>query len=211
MIRRAGLLLLAATTAFACSERTLNGDRAADVIRELEQFKREAHFTIRADTALQTAFRCENRADIERVPVYRFLLDRGWVRYETRDAILGFGTKASCPAITLTSAGQAASAGWRRGRVATGQGTAWGVPVGRREFISVTALTTAPDGSSSVEFDWKWRPNETGTALRQLIPEADALFDQVRRGRASCRPSNHSWQCQMAMWRTHTDVGELQF
>ena len=105
MVHRTGLLLLTATTAFACSDRTLNADRAADVIRELEQFKREAHFTVRTDTPLQTAFRCENRADIERVPIHQFVVDRGWGRYETRDAILGFGTKSSCPAMVLTLAG----------------------------------------------------------------------------------------------------------
>lgn len=35
MIHRAGLLLLAATVALACSDRTLNDAGAADVIREL--------------------------------------------------------------------------------------------------------------------------------------------------------------------------------
>lgn len=211
MIHRAGLLLLVATVAFACSDRTLNDARAADVIQQLEQFKREAHFTIRTDTPLQTAFRCENRAEIERVPVNQFVVDRGWVSYETREAILGFGSKSSCPAMVLTPAGKAASEGWRRGRIATGEGTAWGIPVARREFVGVTALTTAADQSARVEFDWKWVPNETGTALRKLIPKADALFDQAKKGRASCRRSNNGWQCQMGMWTTPTDVGEFQF
>ena len=209
MIHRAGLLLLAATTAFACSDRTLTADRAADVIRQLEQFKREAHFTIRTDTPFQTAFRCENRADIERVPIHQFVVDRGWVRYETREAILGFGSKLSCPALVLTPGGTAASEGWRRGRIATGEGTAWGIPVARREFIGVTVLTTAADESARVEFEWKWTPNETGTALRKLDPKADALFDQAKKGRASCRRANDGWQCQMAMWTTPADVGNL--
>lgn len=209
MIHRAGLLLLAATTAFACSDRTLTAARAADLIRQLEQFKREAHVTIRTDTPLQTAFRCENRGDIERVPVNQFVVDRGWVRYEMREAILGFGSKSSCPAMVLTPAGQAASQGWSRGRIATGE--AWGIPVARREFIGVTALTTAADESARVEFDWKWLPNETGTALRKLTPKADALFDLVKQGRASCRQSDGGWQCQMGMWTTPTDAGELQF
>lgn len=211
MIRRAGLLFLAASTAFACSDRALNADRSADVIRELEQFKREAHFTIRTDTPLQTAFKCENRADIERVPVNQFVVERGWVRYETRDAILGFGTKSSCPAMVLTPAGQAASEAWRRGRVATGEGTAWGIPVGRREFVGVTALATAPDESARVEFDWKWLPNETGSALRKAVPKSDTLFNQVRKGRASCRRSGSGWECQLGMWTTEADIGEFQF
>ena len=41
------------------------------------------------------------------------------MRYETREALLGFGTKSSCPAMVLTPAGEAASAAWRRGRVDT--------------------------------------------------------------------------------------------
>jgi hypothetical protein len=113
--------------------------------------------------------------------------------------------------MVLTPEGQAASAAWRRGRVATGEGTAWGIPVGRREFVGVTALATAGDESARVEFEWKWLPNETGAALRKLIPKADALFDQVKKGRASCRRASDGWQCQMGMWTTPTDVGEFQF
>src|SRR5687768_11229013 len=140
---RIGLLLLAATTTIACSERTLSRERAASLIGDLEQFKREARVTIRTGVPIQTAFKCESQADVEREPVNRFVVDRGWVRYETREAILGFGTKSSCPAMTLTPAGEAASAQWTRGPVASGQGTAWGIPIGRREFVGVTALTTA--------------------------------------------------------------------
>jgi hypothetical protein len=210
MRHRIGLVLLAATTSIACSERTLNRDRAASLIGDLEQFTREAHLTIRTGVPLQTAFECESQADVERTPVNQFVVDRGWVRYETREAILGFDTKSSCPAMALTPAGEAASAQWTRGRVASGEGIAWGIPIGRRELVGVTAFTTAADESAQVEFDWKWTPNETGTALRQSVPKADALFDQVRKGRASCRRSDDGWRCQMGMWTTPADVGEFQ-
>lgn len=211
MIRRAGLLFIA-VTAFACSDRSFNTDRAADAIRELDQFKREAHFTIRTDTPLQTAFRCETRADVERVPINQFVVERGWVNYGTRAADLGFGAKAVCPAMLLTAAGQTASAGWRRGRVATGQGTAWGIPIARRQIVRVTALTTDADEAARVEFDWRWVPNETGSALRTLkLSQTDAFFDQVKKGRASCRQSDRVWQCQLAMWTTPADAGEFQF
>jgi len=210
MRHRIGLVLLAATASIACSERGLNADRAASLIGGLEQFKREAHLTIRTGVPLQTAFRCESQADVERTPVNRFVADRGWVRYETREAILGFGTKSACPAMALTPAGEAASEQWTRGQVAPGDGIAWRIPIGRREFVGATVLTTAPDESARVEFDWKWTANETGAALRKSIPKADALFDQVRKGRASCRRSDDGWRCQMGMWTTPTDIGEFQ-
>jgi len=210
MRHRIGLVLLAAITNVGCSERTLSPDRAASLIGNLEQFKREARLTIRTGVPLQTAFRCESQADVERTPVNRFVVDRGWVRYETREAVLGFGTKSSCPAMALTPAGEAASAQWTRGPVASGEGTAWGIPLGRREFVAVTGFTTAPDESTRVEFEWKWTPNETGTALQQSASTAKALFQQTRQGRASCRRGDDGWGCQMGMWTTPADVGELR-
>ena len=50
MTHRIGLVLLAVTTSAACSERTLSAEQAASLITALEQFKREAHFTIRSAT-----------------------------------------------------------------------------------------------------------------------------------------------------------------
>ena len=210
MRHRLGLLLLAATTSVACSERTLSPERAASMITALDEFKREAHFTIHIGVPLQSAFKCQSLAEVERTPLNQFVAERGWVRYETREAILGFGTKASCPAIALTPAGEAASSQWTRGDVASNEGTAWAVPIGRREFLTVAGLRTAPDGSAQVEFDWKWTPNEMGTALRKSVRSADALFDQARKGRASCRQSDDGWQCRLGMWTTPADaLGEL--
>ena len=211
MTRRLGLVLLAATTSVACSERTLSAEQAASLITTLGQFKREAHFMIRTGVPLQSAFKCESHAEVNRAPLNRFVVERGWVRYETREAILGFGTKTSCLAIALTPAGQAASAQWTRGHDVSNEGIAWAVPIGRRELLAVTGLSTAPDGSTQVEFDWKWTPNETGIALRKSVDEADVFFDQARKGRASCRQSDDGWRCQLGMWMTPADaLGELQ-
>lgn len=210
MRHRVGLVLLAATTSVACSEQTLSSERAATLITALDEFKREAHFTIHTGVPFQSAFKCQSQAEIERTPLNQFVADRGWVRYETREAILGFGKEASCPALALTPAGEAASAQWTRGNVASSAGTAWAVPIGRREFLTVSGLKTAPDGSSQVEFDWKWTPNEMGTSLRKSVGSADAFFDQGRKGRASCRQSDGGWQCRLGMWTTPADaLGEL--
>jgi hypothetical protein len=207
---RLGLVLLAAAASVACSEPTFGSDRAASLITGLDQFKREAHFTIHTGVPLQSAFQCISQAEVDRTPLNQFLVERGWVRYETREAILGFGTKASCPAIALTPAGEAASAQWIRGRGASSEGTAWAVPIGRRELLGVTGLTTAPDGSAQVEFDWKWTPNETGTALRKSVRNANVFFDQAKKGRATCRQSDDGWQCQLGMWMTPADaLGEF--
>jgi hypothetical protein len=210
MTHRIALVLLAATTTAACSEPTLSAERAASLITALEQFNRQAHFTIRTDVPLQSAFKCESQSEVNRAPLNQFVVERGWVRYETREAILGFGTKMPCPAIVLTPAGQAASAQWIRAHDVSGEGIAWAVPIGRREFRGVTGLTTASDGSTQVAFDWKWTPNETGTALRNSVHEANVFFDQTRKGRASCRQSDDDWRCQLGMWMTPADaLGEL--
>lgn len=206
------IMWLGATVSFGCSERTLDSDRAARLISDLDQFKREAHFTIQTGVPFQSAFRCQSQAAVASMPLNRFAVERGWVRYEAREALLGFGTKTSCPALALTATGEAASARWNRGRVAAASvdGAAWAIPIGGRELLAVTKLTTAPDESTQVEFDWKWTPNETGTALRESLPKAGALFDQTRKGRASCRRSDNGWRCQLGMWTTPADaLGEL--
>lgn len=202
-------LWLIAATSIACSEQTLNPARAASLISELDGFKREAHLTIHTGIPFQSAFRCQTQAEIERTPVNQFVVQRGWVRYETSEAILGFGAKAPCPAMELTAAGEAASAQWTRGRGAPTGGSAWAVPIGRRELLGVTAFTTAPDDSVQVEFDWKWTPQETGIALQKAVPNATAFFGQTRKGRASCRRAEDGWRCQLGMWTTADAIGEF--
>lgn len=209
MKHRLALLVLTAIMGYSCSERTLTPDRAASLIRDLDQFTREAHVTIQTGIPFQSLFRCLSQAEVERTPLSRFLVERGWVRFEVREATLGLGAKAPCPAMALTAAGDAASAQWTRGRSPSPEGTTWAVPVARRELMGVTGLSTGPDGSAQVEFDWKWAPNETGAALGKAIDKANALFQQVRKSRASCRRSDDGWQCQLGMWTTPADAGEL--
>lgn len=205
-----GVGVLVAAMSLGCSERTLSRDTAARLISTLDGFRREAHFRIVTGVPLQSTFGCYTQAEVERTPLNQFVAERGWVRYEPREAVIGFGTKASCPAMALTPAGEAASAQWISGRVVSNQGTAWEVPIGQREFLTVTEVATAPDGSTQLEFDWKWVPNETGTALRSSVPQADVFFDQMRKGRAACRRGGNDWQCQLGMWMTPADaVGEL--
>jgi hypothetical protein len=201
--------VLVASMSLACSEQTLSPDSAARLISALDGFKREAHFRIETGVPFQSAFSCYTQAEVERTPLNQFVVARGWVRYEQRESVIGFGTKASCPAMALTPAGEAASSQWTRGRVASNQGTAWTVPIGRRELVGVTEVRPAPDGSTQVEFDWKWAPDETGMALRSSVPQASVFFDQARKGRASCRRRNDEWRCDLAMWAMAADVGEL--
>ena len=208
MKHRVAVLTLAAITG-ACSDRTLTSDDAASVIRDLEQFKHQAHFTIQTGVPLRSVFRCLTQAEAERMPLSRFLVERGWVRFEMRHTTLGIRKNASCPAMALTATGQAASAQWTRARSAAAEAATWAVPVAQRELVSVTGLSNGPDGSVEVEFDWRWIPNETGLALRTSMDKANALFEQVRKGRASCRRSGDGWACQIGMWTTPADAGEL--
>ena len=211
MRHRHALVMLAAVATCACSQETLNSERAASLITETDGFKREAHFTIQTDAPMQSAFECLAQAEVERMPLHRFAMERGWVRSETRKARLGFGKTASCPAMALTPAGQAASAAWTRGRVAAApEGVAWSVPIGRREFVGAPKLTTAPDQSTQLDFDWKWAPNDAGMALRQSLVQANLFFDQKRAGRASCRRFDEGWRCELALWTSPADAGEFR-
>jgi hypothetical protein len=210
MRHRLRLMLLAAAIGAACSDQTLTSDRVATLIGDLDAFKREAFLTIRTGVPFQSAFECQSQTDVASVPSNRFVVDRGWVRYETREGSFGFGARARCPAMALTAAGQAASAQWTQRRIGSGEGVAWGIPIGRREIVTVREPTTGPEGSSQVEFEWKWTPSQTGLALQESVPSAQAWFDQPRQGRASCRSLDDGWRCQMAMWRTPADAGEFQ-
>jgi hypothetical protein len=206
---RLGLVLLTAASV-ACSERTLSPDRAASLISDLEQFQREAQFTINTGVPFRSVSRCLSQAEVERTPLNQFALESGWVRFETREATIGLRRTELCPAMALTPAGEAASVEWTRARAGLREGTAWVVPIGRREMLRVTDLTTTPDGAAQVEFDWRWAPNQTGTALRKSIAKANVLFDQVRKGRASCRRLDDGWQCRLGMWATPADaLGDL--
>lgn len=207
---RMGATLLMVSVSLACSDRRLSPDTTTKLISALDGFRREAHFRIETGVPLQSAFRCYTQAEIERPPLNQFVTARGWVRYEPVEAIIGFGTKASCPSMALTPAGDVASAQWTRGRVASSQRSVWAVPIGRRELLAVTDVKAAPDGLTNVGFDWKWAPNETGVALRDTVPQASAFFDQTRRGRASCRPVQDEWRCELGTWSTPADgLGEF--
>lgn len=206
MTHRIGLVLLAVTTSVACSGRTLSAAQAS-LITALEQFKREAHFTIRTGVPLLSAFKCESQAQVNRAPNSI----GSWWSADGCDTKRGRLFSASvrrhpCPAIALTPAGHAASAQWTRGHDIPSEGIAWAVPIGRRELIEVTGLTAAPDGSTQVGFDWKWTPNETGLALRKSVRDANVFFDQARKGRASCRQSDDDWRCQLGMWMSLADA-----
>src|SRR5688572_25383180 len=126
MRHRLALVMLAAAATCVCSRDTMNSERAANLISETDEFNREAHFNIQTGAPMQSAFECLAQAQVERMPLHRFAVERGWVRYEARNASIGFGKTASCPAIALTPAGQAASATWTKGRVAAApEGVAW--------------------------------------------------------------------------------------
>lgn len=190
----------------ACGQRALNRAHAATLIKALDDFARKPYFWLQTDTPFRSLFRCETQAEVERAPLNPFLIARGWVRYEMRSTIIGFGTKVTCPAFALTPAGAAASHTWTRARGSMAGETSWAVPIGRRELMAVTGLTPAPDGSTTTEFDWKWEPNDIGTSLRGSISDAERFFDRVRKGRATCRRWDDGWRCRLDTWTTVADA-----
>jgi hypothetical protein len=205
------MVILAAAVAWACSQDTLSSERAANLITDGDGFKREAHFTIQTNAPMQSAFKCLSQAEAESLPLHRFAVQRGWTRYDTRNASLGFGKTATCPALALTPTGQAASTAWTQGNVASApQAVAWSIPIGRRELIGMPRLTKSADESMQAEFDWKWTPNDTGLALQKSVEQARRFFEQGRTGRASCRRLEESWRCQLALWTSPADAGEFK-
>ena len=60
------------------------------------------------------------------------------------------------------------------------------VPLARKEFVGVTAVTPLPDGNVSAEFDWKWLPNETGQALVTGLTKE--RFDRPQKAKATLMP-----------------------
>lgn len=211
MRHQLAILTLVTAATCACSQESMTSERAARLIAGTDGFKREARFTLQTNAPMQTAFECLNRAEVERMPTHRFAAERGWIRYDTSDANLGFGKTASCPTITLTPTGEAASARWTRGGAASSpEAVAWSIPIGRRELIGVPTVTLAQDESGQVEFDWKWSPNDTGNALRSQLAQAEAFFNANRKGRAACRRTSSDWLCQLAMWTTPADGGDFQ-
>lgn len=84
----------------------------------------------------------------------------------------------------LTEAGRAASAAWRSYEAkdaslgSSGKSRGWRVPLGEREFLAVTRVIPAAKGvfeASSVEFTWRWKPNEMGRRLDVSGPDFQNL------------------------------------
>jgi hypothetical protein len=210
MRRRIKFAILVAATSLACTNHDLTRERAADLVRTLDGFKREPHFWLQTEMPFKSVFKCESQTEVERAPLNQFATSMNWVRYETRSTVVGIDTKADCPSMALTAAGNTASAKWQRGRASLAGETSWAVPIGQRELVQVTGLVAAPDGSTVVEFEWKWVPNETGTLLRRSVPQANNFFDRPKKGRANCRRWDDGWRCTLGMWTTAADgLGEF--
>jgi hypothetical protein len=158
------------------------------VDRQDRSLKAQAFFSFdtgRPFTRGTIAYACMPRAEAERQPGSVLLTKLGWVTFEDRPAVVGLRDRAICPALVLTPQGKAASAAWQsRPDLPTGS-TLWSVPVGDRELLEVTGLTGAPDGSTVVEFNWKWKSNHMGDTLAQSIDRASG--DSLGRSDAGSR------------------------
>jgi hypothetical protein len=89
--------------------------------------------------------------------------------------------------ISLTEAGREAAAGWES--VEEGERpfktSWWRVPVGVREFVSVESVKpwdAYADGREArlVQFRWRWRPNELGSAFDRHSPKGRSLPTEAR-------------------------------
>ena len=110
----------------------------------------------------------------------------------------------------LTDAGKAASATWQSRPAAYGNGTLWTITIGQRALSEVTGLTDAPDGSTLVEYSWKWAPNQLGETLQASVEQARVFFQRIRKGSADCRLWDDGWRCTLTSMNTSfEDAGQF--
>ncbi len=98
--------------------------------------------------------------------------------------------------VELTEEGRRESAGWAQseekvaadgGAKKTAGARVWAVPVGEREFLGVSKVYQTSPGVyelSTVEFTWRWKPNDIGRYFDVRSGEHAGLTDGVRRGAA---------------------------
>jgi hypothetical protein len=211
--RTLGCVSVLAVIACSCSSRTLDRAQAGPLIANLQRFKTTAFFSIQIESPFlreTIPLSCMTQAEVERHPVNVQIVKLGWVRYESRLTSIGYHKEADCPVMVLTDAGKAASAAWQSRPAPLEKGTVWTIPIGDRPLSEVTGLTDAPDGSKTVEFVWKWKPNQLGDTLQSSVEQARAFFQRPRKGTADCRLWDDGWRCTLTSTNTSfEDVGQF--
>ncbi|HYN85796.1 MAG TPA: hypothetical protein VER32_11105 [Pyrinomonadaceae bacterium] len=216
------ITLVLATAAALYAAGTFGRSRAdefqAELIRQSEQFNAPVTFSL------------SERVDGHTGPAVPVLRELGLVRVRTANAagapestVVGAGEEVSeaqlvwaeVTRVELTEEGRRESAGWAASEKSGAQtkeadGRVWAVPVGAREFLEVKRVYPTSPGVyelSTVEFTWKWRPNDLGrhfdvrsgehAALGEAARKNAALVgldsEAVRGGRAMLRYDGRRW------------------
>lgn len=65
------------------------------------------------------------------------------------------------------------------------------VPLAKKEIVAVSAPQLLPDGKAQVTIDWRWLPNEIGSALKTgLVAQ---VFAKPHRAKAMLMASDGAW------------------
>ena len=117
-----------------------------------------------ADSA---SFRAPKRIELlvgGRLPVnvtrgHYFLFEQaGLIRYTVQNAVAE---------VWLTDRGKDAAKAWTRSYLASYNGAdLWHVVIGERELAGTPKVARSDQARTEVEFEWVWKPNETGRMLR---------------------------------------------
>lgn len=188
------LVLAAAAALYAAGTfgRSRAGEFQAGLIRRSEAFNRPVTFSV------------EERADGDGAPAVVVLRELGLVRTvetsvetEAGDETPEAETSAAPFRLTrveLTEEGRRESGAWKASearaaaRPQESAGRVWAVPVGGREFIEVKRVYPTSQGVyelSTVEFTWRWLPNDLGRHFDVRSGEHAALTDAARAGAAT--------------------------
>lgn len=80
------------------------------------------------------------------------------------------------------------------------------VPIARKEVSEVRSVIPLPDGTLSVDFSWRWIPNEVGSAFKSGMVRK--RFDSAQNASAQLTTSEGKWQILSIVQKSGTAEGK---
>jgi hypothetical protein len=172
----------------ACSSKEISRERAADLIRSNNEFKRPD------GVKLLTGKFCYDWRNLR--DVYT-----SYAPLESADLLKVSDLGAGCGSmwlkrynVELTSSGMARAKSWTtsddKGWATDAQGsTTYFIPTASKELVEVTGITKDPEGGQAqAEFTWKWAPTEDASRFGK-VPSAE-----LKKGLASLQLYDDGWR-----------------
>jgi hypothetical protein len=169
-VTRGRLLLAAALVCAGCSKPPLGPAAAGRLIEEAPDFREPSYLAVGRQECL-----CDCKSKLEQDPAWRALAKAGWAEVRNEDDFkrAEWGRPATKCVGALTGDGLRAGAA-----IDTTTYAVWRVPVAARELVTVTSVTSASGGISTVRFKFRWRRSAFGVELYRESKESagEAVF-----------------------------------